>query len=149
MSTETSPRPWFPLLLVGALGALDLLTGLGMLTAPEAFATRSGLPLGIPGITQGYGQRIALFGLVYLFITWKLYRGDSAAKRWLILPLLDESWNTLLDVQLYLNGGLPAAALTPMIGFHACFAAALLAASLHLNRKAPQASAATAAQATK
>lgn len=137
MKPETSPRPWFPLLLVGALGALDLLTGLGMLGSPEAFSASSGLPVGIPGITQGYGQRIALLGLLYLFLAYRLYHGDAQAKRWLILPLLDEAWNTALDVQLYLSGGLPPAALEPMIAFHATFTV-LLAAALLLGRKAPK-----------
>ncbi len=142
MQTAPSTRPWLPLLIVGTLGSLDLLTGLGMLTSPETFATRSGLPLGVPGITQGYGQRIALFGLVYLVLAWKLYRGEPTAKRWLLLPLADEAWNTLLDVQLYVTGGLPAAALAPMIGFHAVFAVALAATAvvewLLANRQAIQ-----------
>lgn len=119
------PRSWLAFLLVGALGFLDLLTGLGMLLAPESFSAQSGLPVGVPSITQGYGQRIALLGGVYLTLAWRLYRRNIRARRWLILPLVDETWNTLLDIQLLVTGGLPAAALQPMIALHAFFALGL------------------------
>jgi|GEM_PF-4549936 len=125
MSSPSAPLPWLPALLVGALGAVDLLTGLAMMVTPEGFATASGLPVGVPGITQGYGQRIALFGLVYLLLAVRMQKGDANAKRWLVLPFLDETLNVILDVQLLATGALPAAALMPMLGVHTFFAMGL------------------------
>lgn len=122
MSSDPMPRPWLPVLLVGALGAIDLVTGLTMMTAPEFFAKAAAMPLGEPGITQGYGQRIALFGLVYLAIATQILKGNDHAKRWLVLPFLDEALNAILDVQLLATGSLPAAALLPMLGVHTFFA---------------------------
>lgn len=122
MSSDSLPRPWLPVLLVGALGAIDLLTGLTMMTAPEAFSTASGLPVGVPAITQGYGQRIALFGLVYLLLAVRILKGNDQAKRWLVLPFLDEALNTILDVQILASGSLPAEAVMPMLGVHTFFA---------------------------
>ncbi|MNR82407.1 hypothetical protein D3C72_131650 [compost metagenome] len=125
MSSPSAPLPWLPALLVGALGAVDLLTGLAMMVAPEGFAMASGLPVGVPGITQGYGQRIALFGLVYLLLAVRMHQGDAQAKRWLVLPFMDEALNVILNVQLLATGALPAAALMPMLGVHTFFAMGL------------------------
>ena len=137
MTPPVVPRPWLPVLLVGSLGALDLLTGLAMLAAPEAFATASGLPVGVPGITQGYGQRIALFGLVYLFLARMIIRGEPKARGWLFLPFFDEALNVLLDMQLLASGALPAAALMPMLAVHTFFALGF-AGVLLLDRLAAQ-----------
>src|SRR5690606_20965976 len=49
-------------------------------------------------------------------------KGNDQAKRWLVLPFLDEALNAVLDVQFLASGSLPAAALLPMLGVHTFFA---------------------------
>ncbi|MNU04103.1 hypothetical protein D3C72_2483820 [compost metagenome] len=54
-----------------------------------------------------------------------MHQGDTQAKRWLILPFMDEALNAILDAQLLATGALPAAALMPMLGVHTFFAMGL------------------------
>lgn len=108
-----------------ALAVTDLWVGALMFLAPAWFGQVAGFPVTDVPVMRGYGERIILLGLVYL---WLLHtRGQAGRLRW--LPLLDEALNTCGDAYDLLTGSISAAVVGPMLALHAAFALLLAVAA--------------------
>lgn len=118
---------------VGLLALSDLGAGLGMYLAPEGFSQTSGLPLGVPALMQGYGQRILLLGGLYAWLAVQLFQTRPTSASWLWLPCVDEAWNAFFDAYAWKVGTLPAHAVAPMAWAHGLLAVLLFVSLVALR----------------
>ena len=102
---------------VWALIVTDAVVGIAMFLSPPGFGAVTEFPVRDIPVMRGYGERIALLSLVYLWILW-----HPTAAGWLVwVPLLDEGVNTLADAYEFITASLPADVVGPMLAVHALF----------------------------
>jgi hypothetical protein len=119
--------------ILWTLIAIDLFSGLLMFVSPTWFGALANFPVKDAPVMRGYGERIALLALVYI---WLAQHQHPTRAAWLIwLPALDEWVNTLADAFELLSGGMPASVVGPMLATHAILAVALTLVTWRVGKR--------------
>jgi len=112
--------------------AVNLFTGLLMFISPALFGTLADFPVKDAPVMRGYGERIVLLALVYI---WLVRHPNPTRAGWLIwIPSVDEWVNTLADAYELLNRAMPIAVVGPMLATHAVLASALTLVTWRVGR---------------
>jgi len=112
-----------------ALVVVDLATGLLMFVSPPLFGALGNVPVQDVPMMRGYGERILLLGLVYLWLLFNLDRAGGL--RW--IPIVDEGLNAGQDAYELAVGSMAPEVVAPMLVVHTAFAALLAAGAVRLT----------------
>lgn len=114
---------------------VNLFTGLLMFISPPLFGALANFPVKDAPVMRGYGERIVLLALVYI---WLALHPNPTRAGWLIgIPLVDEWVNTLADAYELLGGGMPIPVVGPMLATHAVLAGALTLVTWRVGSTTP------------
>lgn len=105
---------WTLILLI----VTNLWVGALMFLSPDLFGQLMDFPVLDAAVMRGYGERIALLGVVYIWVL----RNPAKAGALIWIPLVDEVLNVLGDTYELVTGGMAPEVVGPMLGMHALFA---------------------------